>query len=94
MINSTSCLDLSNSNLNLERERLKSLLPTYRPPPPYYESLVQQKYQGSHPDINHSATNIALHNNTNTAPDVTHTTGNSLKLTFYNYHLSNFPILF
>ena len=80
MAQSTSCLDLSNSNTNLEKERLKSLLPTYRPPPPYYDSFAQQKYRGSHPEINHSATNIAIENFLHAqpqiqTPDVTHTSG-------------------
>ncbi|XP_002019262.2 tyrosine-protein phosphatase non-receptor type 21 [Drosophila persimilis] len=53
---SSSCLDLSNNNLhssngmlhhnnnNEERERLKAMLPTYRPAPDY-ETAVQLKYR-------------------------------------------------
>lgn len=40
---SSSCLDLSNNNLSHERERLKALLPGYRPAPDY-ETAVHQKY--------------------------------------------------
>lgn len=47
---SSSCIDLANSNLNLNKERLKSLLPTYRPAPSY-EAAIQQKIRGSQPEI-------------------------------------------
>lgn len=51
---SSSCLDLANSNVNinnnLNKERLKNLLPTYRAAPSY-ETAIQQKYRGSHPDV-------------------------------------------
>lgn len=51
---SSSNLDLANSSTNINsnqnKERLKSLLPTYRPAPSY-EAAVQQKYRGSQPDI-------------------------------------------
>lgn len=40
---SSSCLDLSNNNVSHERERLKALLPGYRPAPDY-ETAVHQKY--------------------------------------------------
>lgn len=43
---STSCLDLSNNNIQHERERLKAFLPGYRPAPDY-ETAVQQKYRSS-----------------------------------------------
>lgn len=45
---STSCLDLSNNNIQheRERERLKAFLPGYRPAPDY-ETAVQQKYRSS-----------------------------------------------
>lgn len=43
---STSCLDLSNNNVHHERERLKALLPGYRPAPDY-ETAVSQKYRSS-----------------------------------------------
>lgn len=48
---SSSCLDLANSNANLNKERLKSLLPTYRPAPSYETAVQQQKYLGSQPDV-------------------------------------------
>lgn len=51
---SSSCLDLANSNSNLNnnlnKEHLKSLLPTYRPAPSY-EAAIKQKYRGSQPDV-------------------------------------------
>lgn len=47
---STSCLDLSNNNVHHERERLKALLPGYRPAPDY-ETAVQQKYQTSETEL-------------------------------------------
>lgn len=40
---SSSCLDLSNNNISHDRERLKALLPGYRPAPDY-ETAVHQKY--------------------------------------------------
>lgn len=40
---SSSCLDLSNNNVTHDRERLKALLPGYRPAPDY-ETAVHQKY--------------------------------------------------
>lgn len=51
-IQSTSCLDLSNNNnFSQERERLKAMLPTYRPAPDY-ETAMQQKYRASANEIN------------------------------------------
>ncbi|XP_053677322.1 tyrosine-protein phosphatase non-receptor type 21 [Anopheles nili] len=47
---SSSCLDLSNNNLTPDRERLKALLPTYRPAPDY-ETAIQQKYRSSSNDV-------------------------------------------
>ncbi|XP_035778026.1 tyrosine-protein phosphatase non-receptor type 14-like isoform X2 [Anopheles albimanus] len=47
---SSSCLDLSNNNLTPDRERLKAMLPTYRPAPDY-ETAVQQKYRSSSNDV-------------------------------------------
>ncbi|XP_055924020.1 tyrosine-protein phosphatase non-receptor type 14 [Eupeodes corollae] len=50
-VQSTSCLDLSNNNnFSHERERLKAMLPTYRPAPDY-ETAVQQKYRASSNEI-------------------------------------------
>lgn len=43
---STSCLDLSNNNIQQDRERLKAFLPGYRPAPDY-ETAIQQKYRSS-----------------------------------------------
>lgn len=47
---SSSCLDLSNNNVSQERERLKALLPGYRPAPDY-ETAVQQKYRTSESEL-------------------------------------------
>lgn len=47
---STSCLDLSNNNIQHERERLKAFLPGYRPAPDY-ETAVQQKYRTSESEL-------------------------------------------
>ncbi|XP_053662409.1 tyrosine-protein phosphatase non-receptor type 14 [Anopheles marshallii] len=47
---SSSCLDLSNNNLTPDRDRLKALLPTYRPAPDY-ETAIQQKYRSSSNDV-------------------------------------------
>ncbi|XP_063701714.1 tyrosine-protein phosphatase non-receptor type 21 [Culicoides brevitarsis] len=47
---SSSCLDLSNNNLAQDRDRLKALLPQYRPAPDY-ETAIQQKYRASASDI-------------------------------------------
>lgn len=47
---STSCLDLSNNNIQQDRERLKALLPNYRPAPDY-ETAVQQKYGSSESEL-------------------------------------------
>lgn len=76
---SSSCLDLANSNANINKERLKSLLPTYRPAPSY-EAAIQQKCSGSQHDIgkltyeNYSN----LQNHVQRYPDVTHHTGGKL----------------
>jgi tyrosine-protein phosphatase non-receptor type 14/21 len=58
---SSSCLDLSNNNnntsstnINQDRERLKALLPTYRPAPDY-ETAVQQKYHTSSHELRFNA---------------------------------------
>lgn len=72
---SSSCLDLANSNTNinnnLNKERLKSLLPTYRPAPSY-EAAVQQKYRGSQPDIGQAMyENFAHQSKVQQYPDVT-----------------------
>lgn len=61
-VQSTSCLDLSNNNFTHERERLKAMLPTYRPAPDY-ETAVSQKYRASSNEvhnINHQAIASAL----------------------------------
>lgn len=72
---SSSCLDLVNSNVQqVNKEHLKSLLPSYRPAPSY-ETAIQQKYRGSHPDIGQSIyENYAhAHNQSHQRyPDVTH----------------------
>lgn len=49
---SSSCLDLSNNNVNLnhERERLKALLPQYRPAPDY-ETVIQQRNRASSSEV-------------------------------------------
>lgn len=50
-LQSLSCLDLSNNNnYSQERERLKALLPQYRPAPDY-ETAIQQKYLSNSTDI-------------------------------------------
>lgn len=43
---SSSCLDLSNNNIQQDRERLKAFLPGYRQAPDY-ETAVQQKHRSS-----------------------------------------------
>ncbi|XP_055546837.1 tyrosine-protein phosphatase non-receptor type 14 isoform X1 [Wyeomyia smithii] len=53
---SSSCLDLSNNNTQ-DRERLKALLPTYRPAPDY-ETAIQQKYRSSTNDVRLSNGNL------------------------------------
>lgn len=47
---SSSCLDLSNNNVQHERERLKAFLPGYRPAPDY-ETAVQQKYRSTETEL-------------------------------------------
>lgn len=47
---SSSCLDLSNNNINQESEIRKALLPIYRPAPDY-ETALQQKYRPSSSDL-------------------------------------------
>ncbi|XP_055640433.1 tyrosine-protein phosphatase non-receptor type 14 isoform X2 [Toxorhynchites rutilus septentrionalis] len=54
---SSSCLDLSNNNVSQDRERLKALLPTYRPAPDY-ETAIQQKYRNSTNDVRLSNGNL------------------------------------
>lgn len=49
---SSSCLDLSNNNVQHERERLKAFLPGYRAAPDY-ETAMQQKYRSTDSDIMH-----------------------------------------
>lgn len=49
---SSSCLDLSNNNVQHERERLKAFLPGYRPAPDY-ETAMQQKYRSTDSDLLH-----------------------------------------
>lgn len=76
---SSSCLDLANSNLNINKERLKSLLPTYRPAPSY-EAAIQQKIRGSQPEVGPSMYENFAHpkNKIPHYPDVTQNTGNLL----------------
>ncbi|XP_062705840.1 tyrosine-protein phosphatase non-receptor type 21 isoform X2 [Aedes albopictus] len=54
---SSSCLDLSNNNVSQDRERLKALLPTYRPAPDY-ETAMQQKMRNSTNDVRLSNGNL------------------------------------
>ncbi|XP_065080475.1 tyrosine-protein phosphatase non-receptor type 21 isoform X1 [Ochlerotatus camptorhynchus] len=54
---SSSCLDLSNNNISQDRERLKALLPTYRPAPDY-ETAIQQKMRNSTNDVRLSNGNL------------------------------------
>lgn len=58
---SSSCLDLSNNNVSQDRERLKALLPGYRPAPDY-ETAVHQKYCISETELHqqkpHSQVNV------------------------------------
>lgn len=54
---SSSCLDLSNNNISQDRERLKALLPTYRPAPDY-ETAITQKYRNSTNDVRLSNGNL------------------------------------
>lgn len=54
---SSSCLDLSNNNVSQDRERLKALLPTYRPAPDY-ETAIQQKMRNSTNDVRLSNGNL------------------------------------
>lgn len=76
---SSSCLDLANSNANINKERLKSLLPTYRPAPSY-EAAIQQKVNGSQHDVgqqmyenfSHPKSQVQIY------PDVTHHTSNKM----------------
>lgn len=82
---SSSCLDLANSNVNINndanKERLKSLLPTYRPAPSY-EAAIQQKHRGSQQDIGGQLVyeNYANHpqNQIHHYPDVTHHTSSMI----------------
>ena len=55
---SSSCLDLSNNNI-YERERLKALLPTYRPAPDY-ETAIQRKYGASANDLQMNGSAVQL----------------------------------
>lgn len=72
---SSSCLDLANSNANLNKERLKSLLPSYRPAPSY-EAAIQQKFSGSQHDVGKMTYENYSHlQNHVQYPDVTHHTG-------------------
>ncbi|KAH8325707.1 hypothetical protein KR067_004845 [Drosophila pandora] len=73
---SSSCLDLSNNNLhssngmlhhvsgnnNDERERLKAMLPTYRPAPDY-ETAVQLKYRTPSAELHNVALALAAPGN-------------------------------
>lgn len=72
---SSSCLDLVNSNVQaVNKEHLKSLLPSYRPAPSY-EVAIQQKNRGSHPDIGQSIYENYAHTHNHSHqrfPDVTH----------------------
>lgn len=94
---SSSCLDLANStvniNNNINKEKLKSLLPTYRTAPSY-ETAIQQKYRGSQPeDVGQQQQQQAMYENyahqPTTAthiqhyPDVTHTSATQMNLPSY-----------
>lgn len=48
---SSSCLDLSNNNLVHDRDRLKAMLPRYRPAPDY-DTALQQKLRANSQEIN------------------------------------------
>lgn len=77
---SSSCLDLANSNANISnvnKERLKSLLPTYRPAPSY-EAAIQQKYLGSQPDVGQVMYENFAHPQIQHYPDVTHTSSQQM----------------
>lgn len=56
---SSSCLDLSNNNINQESEIRKALLPHYRPAPDY-ETALQQKYRPSSSDLRLNAQPAAI----------------------------------
>lgn len=56
---SSSCLDLSNNNINQESEIRKALLPIYRPAPDY-ETALQQKYRPSSSDLRLNAPPAAI----------------------------------
>lgn len=82
---SSSCLDLANSNANINsasRERLKSLLPTYRPAPPY-ETAIQQKYLGSQPDVGQVVYENFTQPQAQPYPDVTHTSSQQMIASSY-----------
>jgi tyrosine-protein phosphatase non-receptor type 14/21 len=80
---SSSCLDLANSNVNINnnvnKERLKSLLPTYRPAPSY-ETAIQQKNRGSQPDVGQLVYENFAHPQSQVQhfPDVTHHTSTTM----------------
>lgn len=76
---SSSCLDLANSTTNINKERLKSLLPTYRPAPSY-EAAIQQKYSGSQHDVGKLTYENypQIQSHVQHYPDVTHHTGGKL----------------
>lgn len=74
---SSSCLDLANSNANINKERLKSLLPTYRPAPSY-EAAIQQKYLGSQTDVGQAMYENFAHPQVQLYPDVTHTSSQQM----------------
>jgi len=79
---SSSCLDLTNSNANINKERLKSLLPQYRPAPSYEAAIQQQKFRGSQPDVGGGGPTTMyenyLQNQVQHYPDVTHHTSATL----------------
>ncbi|XP_058452379.1 tyrosine-protein phosphatase non-receptor type 21 isoform X2 [Malaya genurostris] len=87
---SSSCLDLSNNN-SQDRERLKALLPTYRPAPDY-ETAIQQKHRNSSNDVRLSNGNL-LHLSASQmlAQDPVHITGSQPDVSYYNHSIQHQP---
>ncbi|XP_058824571.1 tyrosine-protein phosphatase non-receptor type 21 [Topomyia yanbarensis] len=88
---SSSCLDLSNNNNSQDRERLKALLPTYRPAPDY-ETAIQQKYRNSSNDVRLSNGNL-LHLSASQmlSQDPGHITGSQPDVSYYNQSMQHQP---
>lgn len=94
---SSSCLDLSNNNVSQDRERLKALLPTYRPAPDY-ETAIQQKYRSSTNDVRLSNGNLLhLSSSQMLAQDPAHLefniSGSQPDVSYYNQSIQHQPTI-